>query len=71
MSKVSTTLMNFCVRLRSRGLGVKFPQGWLWGKIMAVASNSMAFFNANRMSTTVRLIPPLLKHFFEANGSID
>ena len=47
------------------------PEGWLCAKIMAVAPNSITVFKANRMSTTVWLIPPLLKHFFPINGWID
>ena len=64
MSKVAVAFTNFWVMRISSWLGVRFPEGWLWAKIMALAPNSMALFKAKRTSTTVWLIPPLLKHFF-------
>src|SRR6056300_743904 len=50
---------NLSVKVLSAAEGVRFPVGWLWATIMAVAPHFKACCNTNLISTTVAVNPPL------------
>ena len=58
ISKIFPASTRDLVIFISLWLGFRFPDGWLWARIMAEASLSIAGLKTNRGSTTVPETPP-------------
>ena len=58
ISNIEREFLIFAVKSRSQSLGFRFPEGWLWEKIMFLALPIKAICAIIRISTAAKSKPP-------------